>query len=237
MTSKTSKTKTDPMQAKADDLAAQLTAARAVLDQREAEHTAAEQHAADVLDTFETGDDETYTADDLGSAEAAERAAAALLKAAQTAVDRLQRHQISTDTKAAHALVPVVAEALKGRVPVEVRLGAAPRAAAGESLPLLVLTQAKPTTDQGGLYSADEVVVSYVRDDLHSPLSGERLERYTDRAGFQVAAMSTHAGTGADAVVDSVRLKVRKVWDATPLLVDEPTASAAEAWAASLLRR
>jgi hypothetical protein len=232
---------------RAERVAAELKEAQGVLAVRQAEAEAATDKLAAIVDSWESGDADTYSTDDYERAEAEATKADALRGAAQATVNRLNRSQVNLDLRAALALAPAVEKAFNGRVPVEVRHGSAPRTTDGETLPRIVLTQSVPTIDNGGVLSTVKstkglqtagVMVSYLRDSLYSPLSLSRVLDQCADAGFQVDGTDRGSQGYGDAEhqVDEAILKVYRAFASTPTLPGSPTDDVVQAWAAGLSR-
>lgn len=232
---------------RAERVAAELIDAQQVLAVRQAEAEAATDKLADIVDSWDSGDANTFSTDDYDRAVAESTKADALRGAAQAAVNRLNRAQVNLDLRAAEALVPAVEKAMNGRVPVEVRHGSAPRTTDGEKLPLIILTQSVPTIDNGGIFATNKatkgiqtpgVMVSYLRDALYAPLDVSRILDQCAAVGFQVDG--TDRGSlgyvDVEQQVDEAVLRVYRAFVSTPTLPNSPTPNAVEAWAAGLAR-
>jgi len=219
----------------AAELSSQLAAAEATLQARGQEVDECAQAVKDIEAEWASGDDST-SADDYEGAKAVLTRAQALLEGARVQVSRLRRQQINLDLRVADALVRVVEQGLKGRVPVEVRAGR--QVPLEGDVPRVVLTQQEPTIDVGGIVRG-EVELYYLRDDLHSPFPVAELESAAEANGFTIQVTRQQFGrveSRNGLSRDDLLIKVARAFAHTPTIEETPDDEVAKEWGSSLAK-
>jgi signal recognition particle subunit SEC65 len=190
----------------------------------------AEIHVADIEASWKRGDADTYTESDYLSAQAKAKRDDLLAAAAEKQRNLLSSRQVNTDIRVAQLLVDAVDAALKGRVPVETRIGKAPTLESDSlGMPSVVITQASATEDHGGIFASKRVDFSFVRDPMFAPFPVEELKRAAKQLGHDIGIDAFNPGhhTRSDGslTIDTVRAKVYGIADPEPIFADDNAAS------------
>jgi hypothetical protein len=183
-------------------------------------HAAAVEGAQALIARLARGDD-SVTAAELGSAHFTEVRTEELARAGEVLVKKAEHGIVNDDTKLADLFAAILAETFGGLVPVQVVTTKAEAVRTGE--PVAYVLQEREGADRDGILSG-ELTLCLHRSALLAALSAERVTQLAEARGFLTEVVGQQSATrhGADHE-DTLRLRVRRAFAATPVLSTAPS--------------